>query len=120
MFDGFAKGIASDYMRPLADVYRDVCCAHLQSYDELSFLRFCQIDLYPSGMPSWVPNWSSIDKKTVPMGFATGTSAASGITGIECSIRGSDLHIRGLYCGVVEVVGEMAPLVGSLKDVFQS
>jgi hypothetical protein len=53
-------------------------------------------------------------------GFASGKSSAGVFNGTASSIRGANFLVAGVFCGVVEAVGETAPLIGSLRDLLRS
>ncbi|OAG01796.1 uncharacterized protein CC84DRAFT_221947 [Paraphaeosphaeria sporulosa] len=106
--------INADYSRPVYEVFRDVCSAHLQLYRDFNFLRYCELSTHGqnSGHPSWVPNWSAWR----PVHIFGSQDASGKSQALIDALNGSRLKVDGVLCGIVEEVSHVAPLEGHLRE----
>jgi hypothetical protein len=51
------RGVLPDYVKPKEQVFASVTAALLQQ-GHISILSFCRASEVPTGLPSWVPDWS--------------------------------------------------------------
>jgi hypothetical protein len=102
-----------DYNQPIVEVYQNVCSAHLQSRGDVEFLSHCDWSTHRHnpGHPSWTPDWSTWR----PMKLL-GWQQASGYSQTrKDGLNGSRLTVDGVFCGIVDKVGDEMPLQGDMR-----
>lgn len=122
---GMAERIAPDYEKDVEEVYTDATIAHFQMTDRVDFLLACDLDGRSLPGPSWVPDWSVVQRQT-PRWLLSAT-LASGVSVSTAEVVRTpkpSLRLQGVEWGTVSHVASRAPnttdSLEALKSVIKS
>ncbi|KXJ88692.1 heterokaryon incompatibility protein-domain-containing protein [Microdochium bolleyi] len=96
-------GLKPDYLKPVADVYRQVAAGLATQKRDLSFLSGCELaSLSLPGLSTWVPDWSRPEQVFSPI--CSGWSACAWLSAQAQEVPGGTLRAAGVRAGVVSAV----------------
>lgn len=107
---GMAERIAPDYEKEVEEVYKDAAIAHFQTTGRVDFLLACDLEGRSLPGPSWVPDWSVIQRQN-PRWLLSAT-LASGVSISTAEVVHTPkpcLRLQGVEWGTVCHVGARAP-----------
>jgi hypothetical protein len=107
--------ISIDYVSPVVDVYRAFAEIVATSSKSLEILRMKR---YPSieGLPSWVPDWSTVSKKQNPPSAKGLYHAAANSNTQPCFGKFGSMTTQGVVVDTIEFVGAEAAMTGVQID----
>ncbi|KAI1137103.1 heterokaryon incompatibility protein-domain-containing protein [Hypoxylon sp. FL0543] len=103
--------VKPDYTQSPKDLYRSVVALHVENYDNLDMLEFCEVD----ESPSWVPDIGQLKYRPTRFSAAMASSTASAYF----KITGNKLEVRGILCGSVPSSPAYEPVASDALNVKQ-
>lgn len=116
-----AERIAPDYKKEVEEVYTDGAIAHFQIMGRVDFLLACDLDSRSLPGPSWVPDWSVVQRQT-PRWLLSAT-LASGVSVSTAEVVRTpkpSLLLQGVEWGTVCHVGLMAPKIADSLEALEA
>ncbi|EEY20312.1 conserved hypothetical protein [Verticillium alfalfae VaMs.102] len=103
------KKIHVEYKLSTSEVFAAFVKSHIETYERLELLRMCTSHARRLNMPSWVPNFPSLDLSSSTLG---NWHFCSGYSKCQVEVRGVDLHVTGVRAAAIQTVGRVIPDCG--------
>ncbi|EGY23525.1 uncharacterized protein VDAG_04963 [Verticillium dahliae VdLs.17] len=98
--------ISVEYKPSTSEVFAAFVKSYIEVYERLELLRMCNFRARRLGMPSWVPNFPSLDSTSSTLGS---WHFCSGYSRCQVEVRGVNLHVTGVRAAAIQTVGRVVP-----------